>query len=107
MRGSLYVGSIRSMTVNTNGAQVPCVSFCLSAVFYAFYLNMGCPRLKVIKCSKFKHKQKTGGPHVNFSPNQNGDRGAEITERCSGPEASKHVLINTFIIFLSICRLQT
>lgn len=39
---------------NKSDVQVPGMGYHLSVVFYTFYLKMGCPRLKVIKCSKFE-----------------------------------------------------
>lgn len=53
----LFVGDAQSIIANKNGAQVSCVGYCLSVIFYAFYVNMDCPRFKVIKCSKFKQQK--------------------------------------------------
>lgn len=52
----LYVGDAWSIIATKNGARLPCVGYCLSVVFYTFYVNMDCLQLKVIKCSKFKQK---------------------------------------------------
>lgn len=52
MKVSLCVGNVQSIIVNKSDARVLGVGCCLSVVFYAFYLKMGCPRLKVIKCSQ-------------------------------------------------------
>lgn len=45
MRVPLCTGNVQSLIFNRGGAQVPGVGCCLSVVFYAFSLNMGCLRL--------------------------------------------------------------
>lgn len=52
--------------INKSGGQVLGVGYCLSVIFYAFYLTMLCPKLKVTKCSKFEQQQQQNwGLHFN------------------------------------------
>lgn len=98
MRVPLCTGNVQSLIFNRGGAWCGLLSLCGILCFLPKYGLSSTQLLNIVNLNK---KINNWGLHFNFSPTQSGNRGADIIGRCPYAEALKHVLRNTFIIFLS------